>query len=646
MECVESERAMRGAAAREAYFYQGRVAAEALTTSAWRSWQRCLAAGHEPKCHLEFANVGRNRVVELEERSRSLIAAAREELEHVAAVVHRSGMVVLLADETGAILRKAGDTGAVSPRLGLAARQGVDLSEDAAGTNAVGMALIDRAPVSIVAQEHFFEANAGLTCVAAPLFGPTGSLVGALDVSGDHRPTRPDCTEFVRTAACAIENALLRQLREVVFIAVSPSEHFLGTPSEGLLAFDPAGRLVAANGRARAFLGIAQADRSAFSDLFENVRFSEVIGRQTAPDRPLSLISVSGLRFAARSGPAAKPRPAPPAARPQQMQGSPHVEAKNASALALLSVVTADQQTERAFANARRAMDRDVPVVLVGETGTGKELFARALHISGPRSDHPFVAMNCAALPESLIEGELFGYGDGAFTGAKRGGAAGRIESADGGTLFLDEIGDMPLSLQTRLLRILQERAVVRLGESRERPLDVALVCATNQDLRDLVARRLFREDLYYRINGLRVTLPPLRERTNILQLAEYFLSYPDRFERGLVLSEAAKEIVLHHPWPGNLRELDHAMMLAAAFSPRHGGIVEKEHLPEDFATPNGLVDPPSSSPPSVSLDQAATDLIESTVLAHGGNVAAAARALKVSRSTIYSHWRRTQRCS
>ena len=211
------------------------MAAEAVTTSAWRSWQRCLAAGHEPKCHLEFANVGRSRVMELEERSRSLIAAAREELEHVAAVVHRSGMVVLLADETGAVLRKAGDTGAVSPRLGLAARQGVDLSEDAAGTNAVGMALIDRAPVSIVAQEHFFEANAGLTCVAAPLFGPTGSLVGALDVSGDHRPTRPDCTEFVRTAACAIENALLRQLREVVFIAVSPSEHFLGTPSEGLL---------------------------------------------------------------------------------------------------------------------------------------------------------------------------------------------------------------------------------------------------------------------------------------------------------------------------------------------------------------------------------------------------------------------------
>ena len=305
---------------------------------------------------------------------------------------------------------------------------------------------------------------------------------------------------------------------------------------------DPAGRLVAANGRARAFLGIAQADRSAFADL-EPVRYSEVIGRQTARG-PASIvgISVSGLRFAARSGPAADPRPLPPAARPQQMQGSPHVEAKNASALALLSVVTADQQTERAFANARRAMDRDVPVVLVGETGTGKELFARALHISGPRSRSPVRRDELRSTPGSLIEGELFGYGDGAFTGAKRGGAAGKIESADGGTLFLDEIGDMPLSLQTRLLRIFAGaggRSAWR--GSKVSAFDIALVCATNQDLRDLVARRLFREDFYYRINGLRVTLPPFRERTNILQLAQYFLWYPDRFERGLVLSEAAK---------------------------------------------------------------------------------------------------------
>jgi transcriptional regulator of acetoin/glycerol metabolism len=204
----------------------------------------------------------------------------------------------------------------------------------------------------------------------------------------------------------------------------------------------------------------------------------------------------------------------------------------------------------------------------------------------------------------------------------------------------------MPLSLQTRLLRILQERAVVRLGESRERPIDIALVCASNRNLRDLVTQRLFREDLYYRINGLQVTLPPLRERANVLQLAEYFLWSRDRFKHGLELSPAAKEIVLQHSWPGNLRELDHAMMVAAAFRPQHSCIIEKEHLPDDFAAPIGKVGPPSPTLPPVTLDQAATDLIERTVLAHGGNVAVAARALKVSRSTIYSHWKRTQQAS
>ena len=529
MGSFESERAAHGAAAREEYFHQGRLSTEHLTTSVWRSWRRCQAAGHEPKRRLEFAIVGRSRVTEVEERSQPLIAAARDELEHVAAVVHRSGMVVLLADETGAIVQMAGDTSTLSPRLCLAARQGVDLSEGAAGTNAVGTALIDRTPVSIVAQEHFFESNAGLTCVAAPLFGPTGTLVGALDVSGDHSPTRPDCAELVTTAAAAIENALLRELREVVLLAVSPREHFLGTPSEGLLAFDPGGRLVAANSRARAFLGIAGTGRTVFNDLFDGMRFSDVVGRPTSPDRHMSLTSVAGLRFAARSGPGCVPRSTRPSARSQLTPAATSTEAKSSSTLTLLHVVTGDEQTAKAFSNARRAIDHDVPVLLAGETGTGKELFARALHCSGPRSGQAFVAVNCAALPESLIEGELFGHGEGAFTGARRGGSAGRIENADGGTLFLDEIGDMPISLQTRLLRILQERAVVRLGESRERPLDIALVCASNRDLRDLVARRLFREDLYYRINGLRVMLPPLRERTNVLELAGYFLSHRDR---------------------------------------------------------------------------------------------------------------------
>lgn len=641
MESLKPEQATQIAAAREAYFRHGQFAAEHLRSSVWRSWNRCQAAGHEPKFRLEPAAIGRRRIHEVEERSRSLIVAAREELDHMASVVRGSGLVAMLADETGTIVHTAGDTAALSPRLRLAARQGMDLSEKAAGTNAIGTAMVDKTLVSIVAQEHFFESDSGLACVAAPLFGATGSLVGVLDLSGDYNPTRPDCAEVVRTAACAIENKLLRELQDVMFVALSPHEQFLGTPTEGLLAFDPAGRLVAANGRARAFLGIADGGRIAFDDLFKDARFGDVVGGPDAADRRLSLTSVAGLRFAARSEPAREARATRPHMRRPVTPVVPSPEAKNSSALTLLRVVTEDARTADAFSDARRALDHNVPVLLAGETGTGKELFARALHCSGLRSSEEFIALNCAALPESLIEGELFGHGEGAFTGARRGGAPGKIENADGGTLFLDEIGDMPIALQTRLLRILQERVVVRLGEIRERPIDIAVICASNRDLQDLVARRLFREDLYYRINGLRVTLPPLRERTNLLEIADHFLSYRDRSGRGLELSKSAREIILRHSWPGNLRELDHVLTVAAAFVPPDGRVVRPEHFPRDFVATANVDDPVSRGSPLPTFDQATADLIERTVLAHDGNVAAAARALKVSRSTIYHRWSR-----
>jgi transcriptional regulator of acetoin/glycerol metabolism len=626
------------------YFWQESVPVGHVSTGVWRSWKRCQAAGHEPGRRIEFETIGRSRIVEVEERCRQLIAAARAEMQQVAAVVHRAGMVVMLADEAGAIVQMAGDTRAHSARLRLAARQGVDLSERAAGTNAVGTALIDQSLVSIVAQEHYFESNAGLTCVAAPLFGPAGTLVGALDVSGDHRLTRPDCAELVRTAAFAVENTLLRDLRDVVLIAFSSREQLLGTPWEGLLAFDPAGQLVAANGRATALLGIAEASRTPFEDLFDGLKFGDAVGRSDAQERHLSLTSVAGLRFAACTGPARVSRsPSLPArTRPTPAAGSE--EPKRCSTLTFLEVVTGDERTAKAFADARRALDHGVPVLLAGETGTGKELFARALHYSGDRSGQAFVAVNCAALPEALIEGELFGHAEGAFTGARRGGSPGRIEAADGGTLFLDEIGDMPVALQTRLLRILQERAVVRLGESRERPLDIALVCASNRSLPDLVARRLFREDLYYRISGLRVTLPPLRERTNILEIAAFFLSRHDRFGRRLQLSPSACELVLRHRWPGNLRQLDYVMTIAAAFLPEDNSIIDRRHFPDDFVAQDIEASQTRRPDPALAtFDQAATELIERTVLACGGNVSAAARALKVARSTIYTRWKRMQ---
>jgi transcriptional regulator with PAS, ATPase and Fis domain len=311
------------------------------------------------------------------------------------------------------------------------------------------------------------------------------------------------------------------------------------------------------------------------------------------------------------------------------------------TAMSLFRVVAGDRRTAQAVERVQRGLLRGLPVLLAGETGSGKELVARVLHCLSARSDGPFVPVNCGALPESLIEAELFGYADGAFTGARRGGAPGKFELANGGTLFLDEIGDMPMSSQTKLLRVLQERSVTRLADSRERPIDIALISATHHNLIELIAKGLFREDLYYRINGLGATLPPLRERSNILELAQFHLEkegIAGRFE----LSEASRDLLVRHLWPGNLRQLGHIIASATAIVDR-GCLIEPEHFPEEFVAQNVLRSRANVSATAQSslLHEAEMNIIEKTIRECGGNISATARLLKISRSTIYNKWKR-----
>ena len=645
MRLFEAERGARSAAARAAFFRDGRVPAGIVAGEVWRSWKRCQAAGQEPDFSIGFDTIGRSRIAEIAERSHDLIAAARQEVADLAASVARADMIVMLADASGTILHVAGDVSRCSRRLGLAARSGVDLGERSVGTNAVGTALVERRALSIVAREHYFESNSALTCVAAPVFDPSGGLAGALDVSGDHKQARPDCADLVNAAACAIENSLLRRLRDVVIVTISPRPEFLGTPWEGVLAFDPACQLVAGNARALAALGLAQRSGARFGELFRSVTLSEIIDRRRSDARPLVLDSVAGLRFAAHVEhfPALAParRGAPsPASELSSVQRS---GSKRSSMLALLQCVNGDADTAREFEKARCAQEIGLPVLIVGETGTGKELIARGLHESSPRRLGPFVAVNCAALPEALVEAELFGYGDGAFTGARRGGAAGKVELADGGTLFLDEIGDMPLLLQSRLLRVLEERVIVRVGEVRERPVDFALLSATHRDPHDLVARGLLRQDLYYRINGLRITLPPLRARTNLAALTAFFLTLRSRRARIPQPSQSVLDLFVKHTWPGNLRQLDHVLTLAAALIADDEELVEAKHLPDGFVGEckgSRACDVVVAEAAHGPLADMTTDLIERTVTAHAGNVSAAARTLKISRSTIYNRRR------
>jgi transcriptional regulator with PAS, ATPase and Fis domain len=289
---------------------------------------------------------------------------------------------------------------------------------------------------------------------------------------------------------------------------------------------------------------------------------------------------------------------------------------------------------------ARRVLDKPIAILLQGESGAGKEVFARAMHASGGRRSGPFVAVNCAALPEHLIEAELFGYRPGAYTGAAREGAPGRIREAQGGTLFLDEIGDMPLPLQARLLRVLQDRQVLPLGGGKAVEVDFRLVCATHCNLRLELERGRFREDLYYRLNGLTLLLPPLRERSDLLPLIEHMLRELRPGQQMRIAPDLMLAITRYR-WPGNLRQLQNALRTACALLDDAEPQIGWAHLPDDLAEDlRSLAARPRVADPEpadgADLRTRAGRTVQQVVQACSGNLSEAARRLGISRNTLY----------
>ncbi|WP_233244363.1 sigma-54-dependent Fis family transcriptional regulator [Acidovorax sp. HMWF029] len=605
-----------------------------------RSWSRSMAAGLVPTGRpqgIDHPSSGTLRQVLAS--NPELLAHSRPVMEYLFEQVRHSQSVVVLADRRGMLMHTLGDPHFVDKAERVALTSGASWHEAHRGTNAIGTALAEGCAVEVHGGEHYLERNGFLTCAASPILSSTGDLLGILDISGDYRNGHAHALGLVSTAARMIENRLLAATcKRNIRLHLHSAPEGIGSVAEGIVAVSGDGWIVGANRMALAQLGLHAGDLGA--TLLEHVlsvRLDDLLSHhKRRPQQPLAVRSPQGALLFAQV----------------QMDGATWVTPTRANGAvapvqdALAQLDTGDARWRSAADKARRVAGKPIAVLVQGESGVGKEVFARALHASGPRRDAPFVAINCAAIPEHLIESELFGHVAGAFTGARKEGYLGRLREAQGGTLFLDEIGDMPLALQTRLLRVLQERSVTPVGASKAVPVDFALICATHQQLQRAAEQGRFRQDLYYRINGLTVQLPALRERSDFVALAQRLLA-DLATEQGLggevQLAPELLALLAAYAWPGNLRQLANVLRTACAMLAEGEDTLGWEHMPDDLA--QALMEAPASStaqhqapasPAPLNLQQLSRAAIDQALQAARGNMSQAARQLGISRQTLY----------
>jgi len=634
-----------------------------------RSWSRCL---NEYRLHpdklREPAVISRTALEERRARQADVIDCARYEMTTLYQQLGDAESAVVLTDTDGVIVHMVTSTEFAAEMGPLGLRAGGMWSETEAGTNGMGTCLAAAAPISVRREDHFFTQYTQLTCSAVPVFDPSGNIAAVLDVSSRSSMMQQHLLVLLGMTARMIENRLIdRRFRNAHPLHFHSRPEFVYTLHEGKLAVGDDGRILAANRSALFQLGLTSMDeirsrhiedlfQTSLEDMLERssqssfhpvvtfranaaLRFFAVARRPAtetaAPARTLSSVASSGTGSAAAT---------PAATRPARLA------AVRSSAAA---PTFKDARLSAHLETARRVIARQTPVLLCGETGSGKEVFARAVHEASPHAGGAFVAVNCASLPETLIESELFGYRAGAFTGAQRTGRRGKILQADGGTLFLDEIADMPLDLQARLLRVLDERQVTPLGTEDTHAVDFQLISASHQRLPDLVREGRFREDLYYRLAGIELLLPALRDRSDKRDLIYGVLE--TEAGSGATLSAEAERLLMDCAWPGNIRQLRHVLRTAAALA--DGKNIGRENLPSlnesvaAVAAPavvpltlawastqacdlpaDNAVSPLKLNPIQANERQVLLQMLEQ----HRWNVSNVAKALDVSRNTLY----------
>lgn len=594
------------------------------------SWKRCKRNGVDPYGG-KGSKVSDEVFFETLRINDDLITTAIPIMENLNSIVLGTGFVLVLTDKNGVILHVVGEKGVKEDASRLNFVPGSLWSEELVGTNAIGTCIKELTPIQTIGAEHYCKEHHPWTCSAAPIKNQNGELIGILDMSGYCLAAHKHTLGIVVAAAFSIENQLsLKQSYELLDTTV---ESIL----DGMMILDNDFKIFRVNKVGNRILGIKQGqldgvdarhilgdkifrDKNSFQG---RVDWDFSIGNNRIPCniRITSIDidkSMKGMAIIFREM--------------KEVHNTVNVVSGNKAIFTFENILTENERMEKAIRDAQKFSRTRGCVLLEGESVTGKELFAHAIHNFSSRSNGPFVAINCASLPKDLVESELFGYEKGAFTGALKEGKVGKFELANGGTLFLDEIGELPLDLQAKLLRVLDDYVITRVGGKISKKLDVRVIVATNRDLLEEVRRKSFREDLYYRLNVFNVKIPPLRDRKEDVRiLTEHFL------KRLNFLYSTEKRVyaeffgdVKNCQWKGNVRELEN--MVQRAFHLCEDNVITKELLPCD------LVEHWKESM-DINMDtikDSEKEVIIKALIKNKGDVIEAGNMIGVSKSSIY----------
>ena len=588
----------------------------------FRSWERCRES------RIDFQRIINNDILpapQLRDRvdaQSDLLQAGKDVLPFLVRYLKGKNYIVLLCDREGYILKSLGNTSFMSKAQSVHLSPGANWREDVKGTNAIGTVLAENKSVNVLGWEHYVQENHFLNCWAAPILNTRGEMVGVLDISGEIAGTDDRLVEIVLMGAKMIEqNIQVTELQNNFNFCREGVRMAAGMLHDGFVTINMHGEISEINDAGVQLLGRSREEvlgRPA-ADVFTTNKSVSVKGNVRD-----NQVEKQGLVLHSRFS---------------------QMRSENGNLLGAVGVlqptaakdetfwVGRSEVTRNMFKQAAKAAATLSTILIQGESGTGKEVLARYVHQMSARAKGAFVAINCAAIPATLIESELFGYVDGSFTGAKRGGQQGKFEMAENGTLFLDEIGDMPFNVQASLLRVLQEKEIYRVGDTKTRKVNARIVAASNKDLKKLVDEGKFRLDLYYRLKVVSLEIPPLRERAeDILDLAPYFVIKTSGSQnlRPLAITDAVYSILLSYGWPGNIRELENCIESMVAMA--DGSELTLDDLPVEIRHGHTPIKDEEES----LLEHQTKNAIIQALSRTKGKVAPAARLLGIGRTTLY----------